>query len=564
MASSAHLGGAIRSKPVIDDAYRALHRIALQKLPVIDLDADTFAVGVLPHDRNPTACLSEDFLWFKVKSKHSVGKLKNAYLKRTDVGVNFKYGNTTADDVTQMRHLDTMIDHIVVFAAVDIMAVEPSPLCTSYEALPQLALLRLPIKKENRYGPHFPVAAVSRSSFPTTLNVPNEIRLPPLLSELPVIVKNESRRASSPEGHAHAVFSGVDSVLAAQLPAGHNSPLRSKPTSNHGPQSTTVDISHNAGEDQSRTDSILMHETQSYREPKAMKQIARLQILIEEASPDHLETEVRNSQRFLENLRQAFGEKGCQSPNSQHWVQQISNLQKKHKVDTPTIIGVVGNTGAGKSSVINALKEDLEDGKTVWAPSSKKRGRSAEPSKGRKKRKLIRSTNSDEGGPINDSDDDDAEAGDEGRNSQMISDSGSDSSAVSRKGDPLTLFTIDETISQLKENKKRARRERADMEAKAKILNEQLASLEKTKNDLEAAMSSTCIMRRNAYSRSAIQVDFAAGIKELDQENAQEADEANFNPDEDIRNYEEVARSLPVFCVSSRAYQKLGPPATGF
>lgn len=30
-----------------------------------------------------------------------------------------------------------------------------------------------------------------------------------------------------------------------------------------------------------------------------------------------------------------------------------------------------------------------------------------------------------------------------------------------------------------------------------------------------------------------------------------------FDPDQDVRDYDEVARSLPVFCVSSRAYQKL-------
>ena len=58
---------------------------------------------------------------------------------------------------------------------------------------------------------------------------------------------------------------------------------------------------------------------------------------------------------------------------------------------------------------------------------------------------------------------------------------------------------------------------------------------------------------RNDTKRS----KFAAGIKELDQENQIESNEAGFNPDEDLRDYAEVARSLPVFCVSSRAYQKL-------
>ena len=75
--------------------------------------------------------------------------------------------------------------------------------------------------------------------------------------------------------------------------------------------------------------------------------------------------------------------------------------------------------------------------------------------------------------------------------------------------------------------------------------------------EVRAEMSAICIAGRNEYSKGAIQQDFAAGIKELDMENAAEDDEENFNPEEDIRHYDEVARSLPVFCVSSRAYQKM-------
>lgn len=43
----------------------------------------------------------------------------------------------------------------------------------------------------------------------------------------------------------------------------------------------------------------------------------------------------------------------------------------------------------------------------------------------------------------------------------------------------------------------------------------------------------------------------------MDQETAVEEDEDSFDPDEEIRDYDEVARNLPVFCVSSRAYQKM-------
>lgn len=43
---------------------------------------------------------------------------------------------------------------------------------------------------------------------------------------------------------------------------------------------------------------------------------------------------------------------------------------------------------------------------------------------------------------------------------------------------------------------------------------------------------------------------------QLDEETAEE-ENADFDPEEELRDYNKVARDLPVYCVSSRAYQKL-------
>ena len=43
----------------------------------------------------------------------------------------------------------------------------------------------------------------------------------------------------------------------------------------------------------------------------------------------------------------------------------------------------------------------------------------------------------------------------------------------------------------------------------------------------------------------------------MDQDIAMREDEENFDPHEDSRDYEALADNLPVFCVSSKAYQKM-------
>ncbi|XP_014558036.1 hypothetical protein COCVIDRAFT_14750 [Bipolaris victoriae FI3] len=121
----------------------------------------------------------------------------------------------------------------------------------------------------------------------------------------------------------------------------------------------------------------------------------------------------------------------------------------------------------------------------------------------------------------------------------------------------LSELDIRSKIKELRENKKNARQENTKMQRAIDNLRPQVRTLQTEKGKIKAEMSRICIAGRNLYSRSAIQQDFAAGIREIDQENAAETNEDSFDPDEEMRNYEQVAKSLPVFCVSSRAYQKM-------
>ncbi|TVY22282.1 Nuclear GTPase SLIP-GC [Lachnellula hyalina] len=201
--------------------------------------------------------------------------------------------------------------------------------------------------------------------------------------------------------------------------------------------------------------------------------------------------------------------------------------------ESRAVYGAVINDADDALEAWEKLQEQAEGGETVWAPidASKKRKRSAEPKESRKKSKTSKASESGDDDDFID-DDDESQAAEESYSPE-------NEDTDSKKGDPLTLDAIESRIDEFKETKKRARRERTEIDAKVKDLKKQLADLDTTRSEIETVMSALCIDGRNKYSKGAIQTDFAAGIKELDQENAQEEDEANFNPDEDIRNYEE-------------------------
>lgn len=112
-------------------------------------------------------------------------------------------------------------------------------------------------------------------------------------------------------------------------------------------------------------------------------------------------------------------------------------------------------------------------------------------------------------------------------------------------------------INELNKMKKSARQHKKDLADGIKALQRQLSDLSARRIKNNEDSEALCIKGRNEWSRKRIRDDFAEGIKELDQENAAEESPDNFDPDEEMRDYGQVANSLPVFCVSSRAYQRL-------
>lgn len=94
-----------------------------------------------------------------------------------------------------------------------------------------------------------------------------------------------------------------------------------------------------------------------------------------------------------------------------------------------------------------------------------------------------------------------------------------------------------------------------EMEKQQEALKEELSILDKERNDAAVDAARMCISKRNDVVKKTIRVDFAAGVKEVDDYEAQ--DDENYDPSVERRDYEVVARSLPVFTISAKAYQQI-------
>ncbi|KAF6817123.1 hypothetical protein CSOJ01_02543 [Colletotrichum sojae] len=126
--------------------------------------------------------------------------------------------------------------------------------------------------------------------------------------------------------------------------------------------------------------------------------------------------------------------------------------------------------------------------------------------------------------------------------------------------DQRELVTVEEARAKLEElqEAKKSLKEKKEITRQIREKKAAIATLTKERSEVNAERYRRCIQGRNNYSREEIQKDFACGLKEFDdellaeQENGQEQQQQ-----QNKTNYDEIRKSLPVFCVSSRGYQQL-------
>ena len=93
--------------------------------------------------------------------------------------------------------------------------------------------------------------------------------------------------------------------------------------------------------------------TDSVDSQEAPTRGAPLQSLAQDELPERLEAVVKAGIDVLDKLSEHL-EQISHLPDAQNWLDQIDSVRSE-AVESRTVVGVVGNTGAGKSSVINAM-----------------------------------------------------------------------------------------------------------------------------------------------------------------------------------------------------------------
>lgn len=126
---------------------------------------------------------------------------------------------------------------------------------------------------------------------------------------------------------------------------------------------------------------------------------------------------------------------------------------------------------------------------------------------------------------------------------------------------PLTSNEISVHLEELEASLETIGVECDEAEKDLTMAGDEVSQLKQQKVDCAVDRAWMCVQKRNRYVREGIRRDFAAGIREIDEEDDHSVDDKedeveSCRPSVQKRDYEKVAQALSVFCISSKAYQQ--------
>ncbi len=357
-------------------------------MPNIPREPNDFLVAVSSHRKTLETLQPTDFMWFKCRAKHTVAKIRTFYTQKTACQVDLYSGAGIPTDNTQLAWLDYWGDKLIVFRAHEneqqaLVNARQSPRAplqpVNGHALSKPSDMsekgsKPMIKPDPDYAPMFPNMklpnpdSISKDPFGSSTSTTS---LPPDHS----ILRNRLQLGQHVGGNLKYAEDYFQPAVTAwpsrygQALSGSNAPtVGAYPGVTH----SNCGPGHIKQEHQLAMSGIPY--LSPYKQPSGLSttpvvttptavaipnasQNKRLAKILSEASPEILEAEVQNSIVLLDQLEVHLSGLPTPSAEAQQWLQQIENLRKQN-VNEPTIIGVVGNTGAGKSSVINAMLDE--------------------------------------------------------------------------------------------------------------------------------------------------------------------------------------------------------------
>ena len=170
--------------------------------------------------------------------------------------------------------------------------------------------------------------------------------------------------------------------------------------------------------------------------------------------------------------------------------------------DTKAVYGETMNDIDEQIEIWDGLKEKVEDGKTVYPPKPKSRGKKRKSNSNDKARKKQRKTKS------SDDESDDLVESDLGDSSD---EDGRGSENESASHEPLTEEQVVQKLQELRSTKKEARAQRAEITEQINALRKEIDESKKAEERIESKISQLCISKLSFASSSPFEHVLGAG-----------------------------------------------------